>query len=102
MAQPPTVRRLRIDDETFGPLLLGEVAVISNVPDDVTIVGMYHDHARDCFYLKIQSDEFSPVSEGEIIPEFDIKCERAIPVSDERLKAAFDEAAELMADTPEP
>lgn len=70
------VKRVKLLDEWLSPLLTGEVTIISNLPDDAVVEDVYRNEVRACLVLKIVSDEFEPVPEGEVIPEHEVEVER--------------------------
>jgi hypothetical protein len=66
------VKAVQITREVVNPLFRGDMAVIAGMPDDANFVRFYNEPRRDLLMFVFESDEFEPVTEGEVIPEMSI------------------------------
>lgn len=69
------VRRIVIGREFILDLFDPQTRFVNGLPDDATFVKMWQDPSRDTFEIMIQSETFTPVEEGEQVPEYDLVME---------------------------
>jgi len=69
------VRRIVIDRVMILDLFDPQTRTVNGLPDDASLVKMYEAPARDTFEIMIQSETFTPVDEGEQVPEYDLVFE---------------------------
>ena len=63
------LRRVGVPEEFVDLLFSGGTKIISGLPDDTTVTDCYNEPQRQSFFFIVQSEEFEPVPEGEIIPQ---------------------------------
>lgn len=66
------VRRIVIGRELILDLFDPQTRVVNGLPEDASFVKMWHEPARDSFEIMIQSETFTPVEQGEQVPEYDL------------------------------
>lgn len=66
------IKAVKVTREVVNPLFRGDMAVIAGLPDDANFVRFYNEPRRDLLMFVFESDEFQPVTEGEVIPEMSI------------------------------
>lgn len=69
------VRRIVIGRESILDLFHPRTRFVNGLPGDAALVKMWHEPARDSFEIMIQSETFTPVEEGEQVPEYDLVME---------------------------
>jgi hypothetical protein len=69
------VRRIVIGREFILDLFHPRTRFVNGLPEDAEFVKMWHEPARDSFEVMIKSETFTPVDEGEQVPEYDIVME---------------------------
>lgn len=69
------VRRIVIGREFILDLFDPQTRVVNGLPEDASFVKMWEDHTRDTFEIMIQSETFTPVEQGEQVPEYDLVFE---------------------------
>lgn len=68
----PTFRRalLHVTPDAFVHMASGRFNVVANVlPRDARIVGAFFNSQRYAFGVVIESEEFEPIREGELMPD---------------------------------
>ena len=62
------VRRLGIPEENIDGLFRGDLAFLTGLPDDTTVIDCYKNKSKQVFYFLLESEEFENVPEGSVIP----------------------------------
>lgn len=68
--RPPDkrVKKVEVTTEFVEALFRGDVGIIGNVPDDVTIERLSYNDDQDSMVLILESDEWEEIVEGATIP----------------------------------
>jgi len=69
------VRRIVIGRELILDLFDPQTRVVNGLPEDATFVKWYNRPECDTFEIMIQSETFTPVEQGETVPEYDLVFE---------------------------
>jgi hypothetical protein len=69
------VRRIVIGRELILDLFDPKTRFVNGLPEDVEFVKMWNAPARDRFEIMVKSESFTPVEEGEQVPEYDLVME---------------------------
>lgn len=67
--------RAPLHEEFVSSLFCGDLAIVSNLPDDATFVRAYEDKDTLIYYFVFQSEQFEPVKAGEVIPKYELEVE---------------------------
>ncbi len=82
-----SVRRIRISGELLNTFSRSNELWTSTLPDDVNVVAIAgEDQEPQAFVLLVESQEFSPVAEGQLIPYVEPTFRRLEAHTAERLK----------------
>ena len=65
---PPRYKRIYVPIERMKDLLLGRLS--TDLPSDATVFGVGFSEDRDCLYIILYSEDWDPIDEGCMIPEY--------------------------------
>ena len=64
-----SIRKIKVTPELVSKCLKGVESCKSDLPDDVQARDIYWVPKENCYFLLVESAEFSDLNEGEQIPE---------------------------------